>query len=112
MAITREVWTEVRCDVCGEFIMGWDGTQGGMSKDWATYFARQEGAAVGKKVKCKKCRIKERMEKCSLQKKWGPAGRDGDGTCLGFGKEFDDEPIEKCKRCIACTSFAWEETHK
>lgn len=23
--------------------------------------------------------------------------------------EYDDEPIEKCKRCIACTSFDWDE---
>lgn len=37
------------------------------------------------------------------------AGVDGNGACLGFGKEFDDEPIEQCKRCIACTSFDWEE---
>ena len=21
----------------------------------------------------------------------------------------DDEPIERCKRCIACTSFDWDE---
>lgn len=46
--------------------------------------------------------------KCSLQKKCGVAGMDG-GACLGFSCDGDDEPIERCKRCIACTSFDWEE---
>lgn len=32
-----------------------------------------------------------------------------DGTCRGFGTENDDEPIEQCKRCIACVDFDWEE---
>lgn len=45
----------------------------------------------------------------SEEKKCGAAGVDGSGACLGFGKEFDDEPIEQCKRCIACTYFDWEE---
>lgn len=49
-------------------------------------------------VICKSCRISRRIEKCSLQKKCGAAGVDGSGACLGFGKEFDDEPIEQCKR--------------
>lgn len=49
------------------------------------------------------------MEKCSLQKKYGTAGKDGSGACLGFGSEWDDEPIEQCKRCIACASFDWDE---
>ena len=42
------------------------------------------------------------------QKKWGAAGMDG-GACLGFSHDGDDEPIERCKRCIACTSFDWDE---
>lgn len=46
-------------------------------------------------------------QKCSLQKKWGAAGMDG-GACLGFSHDGDDEPIERCKRCIACTSFDWD----
>lgn len=40
--------------------------------------------------------------------KCGVAGMDG-GACLGFSCDGDDEPIERCKRCIACTSFDWEE---
>lgn len=40
--------------------------------------------------------------------KCGVAGMDG-GACLGFSYDGDDEPIERCKRCIACTSFDWEE---
>ncbi len=109
MAIFREVRTEVYCDICGEYVIGWKSPGIGVSRGWAAYFARQEGCTTGKKVICKSCRISRRIEKCSLQKKCGVAGVDGSGACLGFGKEFDDEPIEQCKRCIACTSFDWEE---
>lgn len=111
MAIYREVRTEVYCDICGEQIVAFKdaGRTGGVSRGWAAYFARQEGCTTGEKVICKSCRISRRIEKCSLQKKCGAAGVDGSGACLGFGKEFDDEPIEQCKRCIACTSFDWEE---
>lgn len=109
MAIFREVETTVYCDVCGEYVIGWHGKEQGVSRAWAAYHARQEGCTTGKKVICKKCRISRRIEKCSLQKRWGEAGRDGNGACLGYGKEFDDEPIEKCKHCIAYTSFDWDE---
>lgn len=109
MAIFREVRTEVYCDICGEYIIGWKSAGIGVSKSWAAYYARQEGCTTGKKIICKNCRISRRIEKCSLQKKWGAAGKDGNGACLGFGIEFDDEPIEQCKSCIACTSFDWEE---
>lgn len=112
MGIIREVKTEVYCDICGEYVIGWRSTEHSVSKGWAAYFARQEGCTTGEKVVCKECRIRRRIEKCSLQKKYGEAERDGDGTCLGFGsgydRQFDDEPIEQCKRCIACTSFDWE----
>mgnify|MGYP000045363759 CR=1 FL=1 len=111
MAIFREVRTKVYCDICGEQIVAFLSADrsGGVSREWAAYFARQEGCTTGKKIICKSCRISRRIEKCSLQKKIGVAGRDGNGACMGFGKEFDDEPIEQCKRCIACTSFDWEE---
>lgn len=111
MAIFREVRTKVYCDICGEQILAFlsNDRSGGVSRGWAAYFARQEGCTTGKKIICKSCRISRRIEKCSLQKKIGVAGRDGNGACMGFGKEFDDEPIEQCKRCIACTSFDWEE---
>lgn len=46
---------------------------------------------------------------CSLQRKIGNAGRDSDGTCMGFASVVSDEPMERCKRCIACTSYQWEE---
>ena len=109
MAIFREVRTEVYCDICREYVIVWKSHGIRVSRGWAAYFARQEGCTTGKKVICKSCRISRRIEKCSLQKKCGVAGVDGSGACLGFGKEFDDEPIEQCKRCIACTSFDWEE---
>lgn len=111
MAIFREVRTKVYCDICGEQILAFLSADrsGGVSREWAAYFARQEGCTTGKKIICKSCRISRRIEKCSLQKKIGVVGRDGNGACMGFGKEFDDEPIEQCKRCIACTSFDWEE---
>ena len=111
MAIYREVRTEVYCDICGEQIVAFKnaGRTGGVSRGWAAYFAREEGCTTGKKIICKSCRISRRIENCSLQKTCGEAGKDADGTCLGIGKQFDDELIEQCKRCIACTSFNWEE---
>ena len=113
MGVSKNVRTEVHCDVCGEYIMSWNSSRDcGVSKEWAKYFARLEGATTGKKIVCKKCRIKKKIEKCSLIKRWGEAGKDGDGTCLGFCREGDDEPIEKCECCIACTSFDWEEERK
>lgn len=111
MAIYREVKTEVYCDICGEYVKGWDSGGIGVSRSWAAYFARQEGCTTGKKIICKSCRISRRIEKCSLQKKWGAAGMDG-AACLGFAGNDGDEPIEQCKRCIACTSFDWEEEKK
>lgn len=55
---------------------------------------------------------KERIKACSLQKKWGAAQKDADGSCLGFSNENDDEPIDKCKNCIACSAFDWEEERR
>lgn len=109
MAIKRTVETDVYCDICGEWIIGWRSSDTGTSKTWAAYFARKKGCTVGKKVICKKCRIKKRIQTCSIQRKIGSTGRDSDGTCMGFGSETSDEPLEKCKRCIACTSYQWKE---
>lgn len=108
MGITRTVTTQVYCDVCGKWVIGWESEETGVSREWAKYHARRKGCTAGQKVICKECRIKQRIKKCSLQKKWGAAGMDG-GACLGFTHDGDDEPIERCKRCIACTSFDWEE---
>lgn len=108
MAITRTVETDVYCDICGEWIMGWKSDDTGVSKTWAAEFARRKGCTVGKKVICKGCRIEKRIQTCSIQRKIGSAGRDGDGTCMGFGSETSDEPLEKCKRCMACTSYRWK----
>lgn len=106
----REVDTEVTCDTCGERIKAWSSAGIGVSRTWAAHYARVEGATVGKKgVMCKECRIAERQKKCSLIKRLGEPGREADGTCRGFGTENDDEPIEQCKRCIACVDFDWEE---
>lgn len=105
MGITRTVTTQVYCDVCGKWVIGWESEGTGASREWAKYHARCKGCTAGQKVICKECRIKQRIKKCSLQKKWGAAGMDG-GACLGFSHDGDDEPIE---RCIACTSFDWDE---
>ena len=108
MGITRTVTTQVHCDVCGKWVIGWESEETGTSREWAKYYARLKGCTAGQKVICKECRIKQRIKKCSLQKKCGVDGMDG-GACLGFSYDGDDEPIERCKRCIACTSFDWDE---
>ena len=64
-------------------------------------------AAMKKKEKMEL--IGRRIQTCSIQRKIGSAGRDGDGTCMGFGSGISDEPLEKCKRCIACTSYERKE---
>ena len=54
--------------------------------------------------------MKRTYENCSLQKKFGEAGRDGDGTCMGFSRsEIDDEPCEICKKCKLFTGNNEEE---
>lgn len=109
MAITRKVDTDVYCDICGKWVMGWRSDNNGVSRAWAAKYARKRGCTVGKKIICKECRTEKRIQACSIQQKIGSAGRDSDGTCLGFGSETSDEPLEKCKRCIACTSYQWKE---
>lgn len=45
-------------------------------------------------------RMKRTYENCSLQKRIGRAGKDGNGMCMGFGRsDTDDEPCEICKKC-------------
>lgn len=61
MAIERTVETDVYCDVCGEWIMGWKSNDVGVSRAWAAEYTRRRGGTVGKKIVCKKCRIKERI---------------------------------------------------
>lgn len=70
----------------------------------ASIYARERGATVGKRVICKACRIKQRMKACKV------SISDGNGTCTGWAKsDYDDEPAEKCKRCIACNDYDCEE---
>lgn len=105
MGIKREVTARVYCDVCKRYIGGWYNT----SILWTKYLARQKGASTGEKIKCKECRIKERVNKCRLIKEKGKPETDG-GLCVGFGKsEENDEPCTKCMNCIANASFDWEE---
>lgn len=85
MAIKRTVETDVYCDICGEWITGWKSNDTGVSRTWAAVFAREKGCTVGKKVVCRNCRIKKRIQICSIQRKIGSAGRDSNGMCLGFG---------------------------
>ena len=98
MAIKRTVETDVYCDICGEWIASWKSNGTGVSRTWAAVFAREKGCTVGKKVICRECRIKKRIQTCSTQHKIGSAGKDNSGMCLGF------ETLE-CKRCFACTSY-------
>ena len=71
MGITRTVTTQVHCDVCGKWVIGWESEETGTSREWAKYYARLKGCTAGQKVICKECRIKQRIKKCSLQKKMG-----------------------------------------
>ena len=87
MSIYREVTTEVYCDVCGEKVIAWNSTGNGVSKIWAGYFARLRGCTVGKKVVCKQCRIKKRIEKCNLRKRYGCVEKDENGACLGIDEQ-------------------------
>lgn len=112
MAIYREVETSVYCDVCGECIESWRGIRGGVSKEWAKYYARLKGCTTGKKVICKKCRIEKKTKNCSMRKKLGTVGRDEKGACMGVYLKNRNELTEKCKRCIACVSFDWENERK
>lgn len=102
MAIERIVETDVYCDICGEWIVGWKSDEIGVSRAWAAVCAREKGCTVGKKVICRNCRIKQRIQICSIQRRIGSAGETKNGMCLGF-------ELEKCKRCFACTSFATKE---
>lgn len=45
----------------------------------------------------------------SIERRAGIAP-DADG--LRQIREWDDEPIEQCKRCIACASFDWDAEKK
>lgn len=103
MGIKRAVHTRVICDICGEEILAWYAIRrDGVSRLAAAIYAREKGATVGKQVICKECRIKRRMKACR------DSISDGNGTCLGYGKSnHDDEPIEKCKRCIAHSGYDW-----
>lgn len=69
MAIKRTVETDVYCDICGEWIAGWKSNGTGVSRIWAAAFAREKGCTVGKKVICRECRIKKRIQICSIQRK-------------------------------------------
>lgn len=109
MGITRTVSTIVSCDKCGETLLYWRSDEGGVSKKWAAYFAKTEGAEVGKKgVMCKTCRIAEKRKRCSLIKKLGEPGKEADGTCKGI--MYVGEPMEpRCKKCVSYTGFNWKE---
>lgn len=71
MAIERTVETDVYCDVCGEWITGWKSNDTGVSRAWAAEYTRRRGGTVGKKIVCKKCRIKERIRTCSCNVRSG-----------------------------------------
>lgn len=43
MAIERTVETDVYCDVCGEWIMGWKSNDVGVSRAWAAEYTRRRG---------------------------------------------------------------------
>lgn len=49
MAIERTVETDVYCDVCGEWIMGWKSNDVGVSRAWAAEYTRRRGGTVERK---------------------------------------------------------------
>lgn len=53
MGITRTVTTRVHCDVCGEWVTGWESEGIGISREWAKYFVRLQGCTAGKRIICK-----------------------------------------------------------
>ena len=55
MGITRTVTTQVHCDVCGKWVIGWESEETGTSREWAKYYARLKGCTAGQKVICKEC---------------------------------------------------------
>lgn len=67
MAITRKVDTDVYCDICGKWVMGWTSNNDGVSRAWAAKYARKKGCTVGKKIICKECRIEKRIQTCSIE---------------------------------------------
>lgn len=50
MGITRTVTTRVHCDVCGEWVTGWESEGIGISREWAKYFVRLQGCTAGKRI--------------------------------------------------------------
>ena len=55
---------------------------------------------VNENLEGKADRMKRTYENCSMQRKHGIAGKDGNGMCLGFGiGEADDGPCETRKKC-------------
>lgn len=55
MGITRTVTTQVYCDVCGKWVIGWESEETGVSREWAKYHARRKGCTAGQKVICIAC---------------------------------------------------------
>lgn len=53
MAITRKVDTDVYCDICGKWVMGWTSNNDGVSRAWAAKYARKKGCTVGRKSSVK-----------------------------------------------------------
>ena len=60
MAIERTVETNVYCDICGEWIMGWRSNDTGVSKVWASYYASKKRLySRQKRSPVKNCRIQK-----------------------------------------------------
>lgn len=69
MGITRTVTTQVHCDVCGEWITGWESENTGVSREWAKYYARLHSWTKGymqrvpNKAAYKKMQFAEKMRR-------------------------------------------------
>jgi len=46
MGITRTVTTQVYCDVCGKWVIGWESEETGVSREWAKGQCRLWAGAV------------------------------------------------------------------
>jgi len=67
MGITRTVTTQVYCDVCGKWVIGWESEETGVSREWAKYHARCKGCTAGQKVICKECQTPQEVYDRYLQ---------------------------------------------
>lgn len=110
MGIVHRDQTDVYCDSCGRWLVGWNIHINNIS---VKFRIQEDGATTGEKIVCRQCRAANKRENCTLIKKMiknGQGKPDYYGyACGGYGTEESDEPCEKCKNCIAYHNLDMEE---